>query len=49
MSVLVVLEQRSGNWNRMSFEALGAGQKIAKLLGTALETAVLGSGIGSLA
>jgi len=48
MSVLVVLEQRGGKWNRMSFEALAAGQKIAQSLGTGLEAAVLGSGIDSL-
>ncbi len=30
MSVLVALEQRGGKWNRMSFEALAAGQKIGQ-------------------
>ncbi len=48
MRVLVVMEQRGGKWNRMSFEALAAGQKIAQSLGTGLEAAVLGSGIDSL-
>ncbi len=47
MSVLVVLEQRGENWNRISFEALAAGQKIAQALGTPLHAAVLGSGIDS--
>jgi electron transfer flavoprotein alpha subunit len=49
MSVLVVLEQRGGKWNRMSFEALAAGQKIAEALGAPLRTAVVGDGVGGLA
>ena len=44
MSVLVVMEQKSGaGWNRMSFEALAAGQKLAAELGVACSAAVLGS------
>ena len=42
--VLVVLEQRAGGWNRMSFEALAAGQQLAATLGVACSAAVLGSG-----
>jgi electron transfer flavoprotein alpha subunit len=42
MSVLVVLEHQSGKWNRMSFEALAAGAKLAALLGTTVEAAALG-------
>ncbi len=49
MSVLVILEQRGGKWNRMSFEALAVGQKIAQALGAPLGAAVLGSSIDSLA
>jgi electron transfer flavoprotein alpha subunit len=49
MSVLVILEQRGGKWNRVSFEALAAGQKIAEALGTTTQAAVLGSGIDGLA
>ncbi|MBV8071680.1 MAG: electron transfer flavoprotein subunit alpha/FixB family protein [Acidobacteriaceae bacterium] len=49
MSVLVVLEQRGGKWNRMSFEALTAGQKIAQIFGVPLQAAVIGSSIESLA
>jgi electron transfer flavoprotein alpha subunit len=41
--VLVVLEQRAGTWNRMSFEALAAGQQLAATLGTTCSAAVLGS------
>jgi electron transfer flavoprotein alpha subunit len=48
MSVLVVLEERGGNWNRLSFEALEAGRKIAQSLNAPLEAAVLGSGIDEL-
>ena len=33
MSILAVLEQRGGEWNRMSFETLAAAQQFAKELG----------------
>ncbi len=46
--VLVVLEQRSGTWNKMSFEALAAAQQLAKDLGTSCSAAVLGSGLTDL-
>ena len=36
MSVLVVLEQNAGKWNRMSFEALAAGKTIADALSVPL-------------
>ncbi|MBV9301546.1 MAG: electron transfer flavoprotein subunit alpha/FixB family protein [Acidobacteriaceae bacterium] len=49
MSVLVVLEQRSGNWNRMSFEALTAGQRIGEALGIPVEGVVIGADIAELA
>jgi electron transfer flavoprotein alpha subunit len=49
MSILAVLEQRSGQWNRMSFETLAAAQQLAKELGTTASAAVLGHGIESLA
>ena len=49
MSVLVVLEQRGGNWSRMSFEALAAGQKMAEALGVPVEAAVPGAGVDALA
>jgi electron transfer flavoprotein alpha subunit len=41
--VLVILEQRAGGWNRMSFEALAAGQQLAAALGATCSAAVLGS------
>ena len=49
MSVLAVLEQRAGQWNRMSFETLAAAQQIARELGTTTEAAVLGNNIRALA
>jgi electron transfer flavoprotein alpha subunit len=47
--VLVVMEQRSGTWNRMSFEALAAGQQLAAKLGAECSAAVVGSDPGALA
>jgi electron transfer flavoprotein alpha subunit len=41
--VLVVLEQRHGAWNRLSLEALAAGQQLAAALGTSCSAAVLGT------
>jgi electron transfer flavoprotein alpha subunit len=49
MSVLVILEQRGGKWNRLSFEVLSAGKKIADAAGAPLEAAVLGADIEGLA
>jgi len=49
MSILAVLEQRAGAWNRMSFETLAAAQQLARELSTQASAAVLGQGIGALA
>lgn len=49
MSVLVVMEQRAGSWNRMSFETLAAGQKIAEQLNVPVYAAVIGENAGALA
>jgi electron transfer flavoprotein alpha subunit len=49
MSVLVVLEQTGGKWNRMSWETLVAGQQLAAQMGTELYAAVPGSGVSALA
>lgn len=49
MSLLVVMEQRGGEWNRMSFETLAAGQQIARELGVPVSAAVLGQGVSGLA
>ncbi len=48
-SILAVLEQRAGSWNRMSFETLAAAQQFATELGIPAAAAVLGSGIDGLA
>ena len=47
--ILVVMEQRSGAWNRMSWETLAAGQQLASQTGQAVSAAVAGQGIGALA
>jgi electron transfer flavoprotein alpha subunit len=49
MSILVVTEQRGGEWNRMSFETLAAAQQLAKELNTTAAAAVLGQGVSALA
>lgn len=49
MNALVVLEQHGGEWNRMSFEALSAGQQIAADMGGRASAAVLGNGLSKLA
>jgi electron transfer flavoprotein alpha subunit len=49
MSILTVMEQRGGVWNRMSFETLAAAQQLAGELNTTASAAVLGQGIEALA
>lgn len=49
MSILAILEQREGQWNRMSFETLAAAQQLAKELNTTASAAVVGQGVGALA
>ena len=48
-TILVVVEQRDGKLNRVSWETLAAGQAIASETGWTLEAAVVGDGIGSIA
>jgi len=48
-TVLVVMEQRGGAWNRTSFETLAAGQQLAGSLGLAVSAAVPGKGVAALA
>jgi electron transfer flavoprotein alpha subunit len=48
-TILVVVEQREGKLNRVSWETVAAGQAIAAETGWNLEAAVLGSGVGSVA
>lgn len=49
MNILVVLEQQAGQWHRMSWETLAAGQQLSAALGEPLEAAVVGKGISALA
>jgi len=48
-SVLVIMEQRGGEWNRMSFETLAAGQRLAAELGHTVSAAIPGREIARLA
>ncbi len=49
MSVLVVMEGRGAAWQRMSWEALAAGQQIAAELGVPVHAAVVGALAAELA
>ena len=46
--VLVVMEQRGGAWNRMSFEALEAGRSLAAMVGGECSAAVVGDQVQAL-
>jgi electron transfer flavoprotein alpha subunit len=48
-TILVVVEQREGKLNRVSWETITAGQTIAAATGWTLEAAVAGSGIAAIA
>jgi electron transfer flavoprotein alpha subunit len=48
-TILVVVEQREGKLNRVSWETLTAGQALAAETGWTLEAAVVGSGVASFA
>jgi len=47
--ILVIVEQREGKLNRVSFETLTGAQAIARETGWTLEAAVVGSGVGDIA
>ena len=49
MKILLITEQRGGQWNRVSFETLVAAQQIAHDVAGTLTAAVIGSGVGALA
>src|SRR5579872_1076662 len=49
VTILIVMEQRNGAWNRMSFETLAAGQQLASDLGGTAVAAVPGGSVGALA
>jgi electron transfer flavoprotein alpha subunit len=48
-SILVIVEQREGKLNRVSWETLTAGQALAAETGWTLEAAVAGSGVSNFA
>jgi electron transfer flavoprotein alpha subunit len=48
-TILVVVEQREGKLNRVSWETLAAGQALAADTGWVLEAAVVGSGVANFA
>jgi electron transfer flavoprotein alpha subunit len=48
-TILVIVEQREGKLNRVSWETIVAGQALAAETGWALEAAVVGSGVGAIA
>ncbi len=48
-TILVVVEQREGKLNRVSWETLTAGQALAAETGWTLEAAVVGSGVAAFA
>lgn len=48
-TILVIVEQREGKLNRVSWETIAAGQQIATETGWTLEAAVVGSGVDAMA
>src|ERR1019366_2609110 len=48
-TILVVVEQREGKLNRVSWETIAAGQALAAQTGWTLEAAVIGSGVAAIA
>jgi len=45
MSILVILEQQNGQWHRISWETLAAGQQLGVALGLPVEAAIAGKGV----
>jgi electron transfer flavoprotein alpha subunit len=48
-AILVILEQRGGVWNSMSWDAVAAAQQLTQHTGQKVLTAVAGAGVASLA
>ncbi len=48
-TILVVVEQREGKLNRVSWETITGGQEVAAATGWALEAAVVGAGVADIA
>jgi electron transfer flavoprotein alpha subunit len=49
MKILVIVEQREGKWNKVSFETLAAAQQIAQHAKASLAAVVIGKGVAALA
>jgi len=49
MKILLITEQREGNWNKVSFETLAAAQQIAQQTKGTLAGLVIGKGVAALA
>src|SRR5712675_180596 len=49
MNILLITEQREGQWNKTSFETLAAAQQIAAETKSRLAAAVIGKGVADLA
>jgi electron transfer flavoprotein alpha subunit len=49
MSILAILEQRNGIWNRQSWETLAAAQQMGRELGRPAAAAVVGGAVSALA
>jgi electron transfer flavoprotein alpha subunit len=49
MKVLLITEQRDGQWNKVSFETLGAAQRIAQRTKGSIAGVVIGEGVAGLA
>jgi electron transfer flavoprotein alpha subunit len=49
MKILTITEQREGQWNKVSFEALAAAQQMAAQTGGKLSLAVMGKAVAALA
>ena len=49
MNILLITEQREGQWNKTSFETLVAAQQIAEQTGSRLAAVVIGKGVAALA
>src|SRR5215471_12250536 len=48
-TILVIVEQREGKLNRVSWETVAAAQAIAAETGGSVEAAVFGAGVGTIA
>src|ERR1700735_128773 len=49
MKILLITEQRDGDWNKVSFETLAAAQQITQQTNSTLAGIVLGKGVAALA